>query len=63
MTIYEIRPSVGAGPLTLGMFPADVHSLLGQPRTTSKSFIGERSDSYPQLTVSYEKGTDALGKL
>lgn len=60
MTAFDIRPFLGVGPLVLGMSPGDVHRILGEPRSVSKSRIGERSDSYPHLTASYAKDTEKL---
>lgn len=45
------------------MLPDEVHRILGEPRSVSRSRQGERSDSYPHLTASYARGTDELGEL
>lgn len=63
MTVFDIRPFHGVGPLELGMQPEDVHRVLGEPRSVSRSRQGERSDNYPHLTASYAKGTDKLVEL
>lgn len=63
MTAFNIRPFLGIGPLVLGMLPGDVHRILGEPRSASKSRSGERSDSYAHLTASYAKDTEKLVEL
>lgn len=44
MTVYEIKPGVGVGPIKLGVSREEVHSLLGKPckegRTITYEFIG-----------------------
>lgn len=60
MTVFDIRSYEGVGPLAFGMSPTEVHAILGQPRTTTKNFLRERSDLYPHLTIGYAKDTDAL---
>lgn len=63
MSIYDIRPYESAGPLVLGMRPEEVHTILGKPRNSSKSRRGERSDTYPQLTATYDKDSERLIEL
>lgn len=63
MTVFDLRPFHGVGPLVLGMLPEDVHRILGQPRSVSRSCQGERSENYAHLTASYAKGTDKLIEL
>lgn len=61
MTAFDIRPYDGAGPLVLGMSPAEVHASLGQqPRNTAWTKEGERDEDYPALSACYSKATDTL---
>ena|SRR6478752_6933048 len=61
MTVFDIRPYDGSGPLRLGMSPSEVHAAIGeQPRNTLFNDKGERDEDYPVLSACYSAGEDKL---
>jgi len=64
MTVFDIRPHDGSGPLRLGMSPSEVHAAIGeQPRSTLFNDKGERDEDYPALSACYSAGEDKLVEL
>jgi hypothetical protein len=53
MTVFDIRPFDGVGPLTFGMTPEEVHSQLGEPRMQKPNPLGQRDERYPGFRVRY----------
>lgn len=61
MTLFDIRPYDGSGPLRLGMSPNEVHAAIGErPRNTLFNDKGERDEDYPALSACYSVGEDKL---
>lgn len=62
MTVFDIRPYEGVGPLVLGMSPDEVHGVLGAPVRSATS-EGARNETYPHLSIAYSAGKEQLIEL
>lgn len=59
MTVFDIRPYHGVGPLVFGASPAEVHTVLGPPVRTRGS-NDERIDTFQGFSVAYSEVSGQL---
>ena len=60
---FDVKPYVGAGPVTLGMSSGDVSGLLGPPSRVLKNREGDRQEYREGLIVTYARADDRLADI
>jgi hypothetical protein len=60
MTTFALEPYVGPLPLRFGMTSVEVLEVLGEPIEVFRGPLGNRTESYPDLTLGYSAEDELL---